>query len=93
MCYWFITVNEIVWHNRARKQMKRIPKHYRESIHESIDQLATFPECKELDIAELKNHRYDYRLRVGRYRVLFDYANVIKIIKIQEVKKRDERTY
>jgi mRNA-degrading endonuclease RelE of RelBE toxin-antitoxin system len=86
-------MNEIIWHNRVRKQMKRLPKHYRESILESVDRLIAFPECKQLDITELKNHRYDYRLRVGRYRVLFDYADVIKIIKIQEVKKRDERTY
>ena len=78
---------------RARKQMKKILKHYREAIHDSVDQLATVPECERLDITELKNHRYDYRLRVGRYRVLFDHANVVKIIKIQEVKKRDERTY
>jgi mRNA interferase RelE/StbE len=86
-------MNEIIWHNRARKQMKKIPKQYRESIHDCVDQLATFPKCERLDITELKNHQYGYRIRVGRYRVLFDYANVIKIIKIQEVKKRDERTY
>ena len=86
-------MNEIIWHNRARKQMKRIPKHYREAIHDSVDQLATFPECEQLDITELKHYRYDYRLRVGRYRVLFDHDNGVKIIKIQEVKKRDERTY
>ena len=86
-------MNEIIWHNRARKQMKRIPKHYREAIHNSVDQLATFPKCERLDITELINHRYDYRLRVGRYRVLFDHDNTIKIIGIQEVKKRDERTY
>jgi mRNA-degrading endonuclease RelE of RelBE toxin-antitoxin system len=86
-------MNEIIWHNRARKQMKRIPRQYRESIHDGVDQLVTFPKCKQLDITELKNHRYAYRLRVGRYRVLFDYANIVKIIKIQEVKKRDDRTY
>ena len=86
-------MNEIIWHNRARKQMKRIPVHYREAIHENIDLLATFPKCDRLDIVELKNHRYDYRLRVGRYRILFDYADGVKIIAIQEVKKRDERTY
>jgi mRNA interferase RelE/StbE len=73
--------------------MKKIPKHYRESIFDSVDQLEAFPECERLDITELKNHQYDYRIRVGRYRVLFDHANVVKIIKIQEVKKRDERTY
>ena len=86
-------MNEIIWHNRARKQIKRIPKQYRESILDCVDQLVTFPKCERLDITDLKNHRYDYRLRVGRYRVLFDYTNVVKIIRIQEVKKRDERTY
>jgi mRNA interferase RelE/StbE len=73
--------------------MKRIPKHYREAIHDSVDLLEIFPEYERLDITELKNHRYDYRLRVGRYRVLFNHANVVKIIEIQEVKIRDERTY
>lgn len=73
--------------------MKKIPRQYRESIHNWVDQLGTFPKCERLDITELKNHPYGYRMRVGRYRVLFDYAKVIKIIKIQEVKKRDERTY
>ncbi len=29
----------------------------------------------------------------GRYRVLFDHADAVRIIEIQEVKKRDERTY
>lgn len=86
-------MNEIIWHNRARKQMKRIPNHYREAILDSVDRLATFPECERLDITELKKHHYDYCLRVGRYRVLFNHDNGIKIIEIQEVKKRDERTY
>ncbi len=86
-------MNEILWHNRARKQMKKIPVHYRDAILESVDKLAVFPKCVQLDITALKNHQYNYRLRVGRYRVFFNYANVVKIIKIQEVKKRDERTY
>lgn len=86
-------MNEIIWHNRARKQMKKIPIHYREAIYNSVDQLAGFPKCKQLDISEMKDDLYDYRLRVGRYRVLFNYAKVVNIIKIQEVKKRDERTY
>ena len=86
-------MNEIFWHNHARKQMKKIPKQYRESILKCVDQLEAFPKCKHLDITELKNHPFGYRMRVGRYRVIFDYAKAIKIIKIQEVKKRDERTY
>jgi mRNA-degrading endonuclease RelE of RelBE toxin-antitoxin system len=86
-------MNEIIWHNRARKQMKRIPAHYREAIFESVDRLVVFPRCEELDIIELKNHRYGYRMRVGRYRVMFNHEHDIKIIEIREIKKRDERTY
>lgn len=73
--------------------MKIIPNHYREAILHDVDLLATFPQCESLDLKELKNHRYDYRLRVGPYRVMFDFDGGIKIIEIQEVKKRDERTY
>ncbi|MBN2641402.1 MAG: hypothetical protein JXR78_07105 [Victivallales bacterium] len=44
-------------------------------------------------VKSLKNHQYDYRLRIGRYRVLFNCLNDIEILSIEEVKKRDERTY
>ena len=86
-------MNKILWHNRARKQIKKIPQNYRYAIIESIDQLAAFPECDGLDIVRLKKYHYDYRMRIGRYRVLFNHDNVVRIIKIQEVKKRDEQTY
>ena len=81
----------IQWHNRARKQLKKIPVQYREAILKSVDKLVDFPNIRELDIKALKNHHCDYRLRVGRYRVFFD--DQLKIIFIQEVKKRDNRTY
>lgn len=86
-------MNLIYWHNKARKQIKKIPGKYREAIFEKIDLLTGFPECKELDITYLKNHMYDYRMRIGRYRILFDHDDIIKIVEIQEVKKRDDHTY
>jgi mRNA interferase RelE/StbE len=49
------------------------------------------PDCQ--GVKSLTNHRCGYRLRVGRYRVLFDYDGEVRIVEIQEVKKRDERTY
>ena len=55
--------------------------------------LVDFPGVAGLDVKELRGHQYQYRLRVGRYRVLFDHDSGIKIVFIQEVKKRDERTY
>lgn len=49
------------------------------------------PDCQ--NIKALTNHQYGYRLRVGNYRVLFDWGVEVKIIEVQEVRKRDERTY
>ncbi len=45
-------------------------------------------------VKALVGHDCGYRLRVGRYRVLFDVIDSSPtIILIEEVKKRDERTY
>lgn len=45
------------------------------------------------NVKALKGHDAGYRLRVGSYRVLFDLDDGVRIITVQEVKKRDERTY
>ena len=86
-------MREIQWNNRTRKQIKKIPKNYQEAVLQNVDELAGFPNCTGIDIKALKKHKYDYRLRVGRYRVLFDDEERLRIIAIQEVKKRDNSTY
>jgi len=43
--------------------------------------------------ARMVNHASGYRLRVGDYRVLFNWDGGIRIVSIEEVRKRDERTY
>ncbi len=45
------------------------------------------------DIKPLARHQYQYRLRVGRYRVLFDVETGLQVVSVEEVRKRDERTY
>lgn len=45
------------------------------------------------NVKALSGYAYAYRLRVGNYRVLFDWDGAIRVVSIQEVKKRDERTY
>lgn len=49
------------------------------------------PDC--VNVKALSNHLYQYRLRVGDYRVFFNFDGVVSIVSIEEVKKRDERTY
>ncbi|MNF15371.1 hypothetical protein D3C80_2179560 [compost metagenome] len=44
-------------------------------------------------VKALVNHHYGYRLRVGNYRILFDWDGSVRIVNIEEVKTRDEHTY
>lgn len=78
--------------NKAQKQLARIgEKTTREELYDAAQLLRDFPNVKH--VKKLTNHQYPYRLRVGRYRLFFDVAEQVRIIKIEEVKKRDDRTY
>lgn len=82
-------MNKIRWHKRAKKQLRRIGNTKIENkIYDAVDGLSFFPNCQ--NVKKLTN-RDDYRLRVGRYRVIFTVD--LRIISIEEVSKRDERTY
>ncbi|UWN51669.1 hypothetical protein ASALC70_03902 [Alcanivorax sp. ALC70] len=64
----------------------------RMAILDAVQGLANCP-TNAANVKALKRRRAGYRLRVGRYRVLFDLDDGVRIITVQEVKKRDERTY
>ncbi len=84
--------SEIKWHKRTLKQLGKIPQKERSVIVGAVKNL--LQEHGKRQVKTLTNHEYDYRLRVGRYRVFFDIEHgEIKIYLIQEVKKRDEHTY
>ncbi|TKB25020.1 type II toxin-antitoxin system RelE/ParE family toxin [Desulfopila sp. IMCC35006] len=84
-------MNTIRWHTKALKQLRKIDRQDNAAIRTAVNNLSGMPDCQ--GVKTLINHRYGYRLRVGRYRVLFDYDGEVRIVEIQEVKKRDERTY
>lgn len=60
-------------------------------MRDGVETPARFPEVR--NVKALTNHRYPYRLRVGAYRVFFEFEDAIRIVRIEEVKKRDDRTY
>lgn len=79
------------WSNRAKKQLRKIDRKEQVTIIDAVDGLENFPNTK--NVVPLTKHEYGYRMRVGNYRVLFDADKVVRIIEIQQVKKRDEQTY
>ena len=83
---------EIEWQPKAYRQLKKIKERKTLSaIRVAVFDLANWPHCR--NVTALKNRQSGYRLRVGGWRVLFEVQNRIRIILIQEVKKRDEQTY
>lgn len=86
-----MTRNGIRWSKRAFRQLSELPPRDSQLLYQAVSKLEAFPDCA--NVGHLVNHRYGYRLRVGHYRVLFNYAGGERIISIEEVRKRDEHTY
>lgn len=73
---------------KAYKQLAKLPADDQAAVRAAIRDLAAWPDCH--NVKALVN-RNDYRLRVGRFRVIFIVQS--DILKVTEVKKRDEHTY
>lgn len=85
-------MNVIKWHVRALRQMRKLEKADHSAIREAVnEELADL--SKAQNVKALTGHDYDYRLRVGRFRVFFNFDGAIRVVSIEEVRKRDERTY
>ena len=85
-------VNSIDWQPRALRQLRKIDAHAGKQIRRAVSSELT-DLTKARNVKALTGHEYGYRLRVGNYRVFFDFDGAIQIVSIKEVRKRDERTY
>lgn len=84
-------MNAVHWTPKAAKQLRKLDRQHQIAIRDGVGTLAAMPACQ--NVKALANHEYGYRLRIRGYRVLFDWNGGIRIVEIQEVRKRDERTY
>ena len=81
----------VVYASKAAKQLRKIRISESMRILQACAKLAHFPDCT--NVKALTQHRYGYRLRVGMFRVFFDVDDTVRIVSIEEVRKRDEHTY
>jgi mRNA-degrading endonuclease RelE of RelBE toxin-antitoxin system len=85
-------LNSIQWTPRAARQLRKLARHIQIEIRDAVTaKLPRFPRCS--GVKALTSHAHSYRLRVGNHRVFFEFDGAIKRVTIEEVKKRDERTY
>ena len=85
-------MNSINWQPKALRQLRKIEAHARKQIRIAVTtELADLSKAR--NVKALTNHEYGYRLRVGNYRVFFEFDGAVRIVSIEEVRRRDERTY
>jgi mRNA interferase RelE/StbE len=85
-------VNEITWQTKALRQLRKLEQSDSSEIRLSVTkELPDF--STSLNVKKLTNHDYDFRLRVGHFRVFFNFDGKVQVVSIEEVKKRNERTY
>ena len=84
-------MNEVTYSRKAAKQLRKLQSSDSQTVRAGCNALANMPNCT--NVKALENHKYQYRLRVGNFRVFFSFDGEIRIVLIEEVKKRDERTY
>lgn len=70
------------------KEMHSIPKKIARNILDEIDQLAFNPRPK--NSKKLQNTEHIYRLKLGRYRVVYHFKKRIEIITIIRIKHRKD---
>ncbi len=86
---------KLVWTSKAVKQLIKIDTRYQSAIKSKVDKLVDFPLIEGLDVTALKGYSKTYRLKVGSYRIIFEWIDnkQPQIIRIEKVVKRDNRTY
>lgn len=81
---------QVVIEEKAARDTKSIPKKDLQRIDGVILKLCGNPRppgCKKLTEKE------GYRVRVGRYRILYRIDDRTKVVIVYRIRKKDERTY
>ena len=79
---------EIQWHRAARREMRRLPQSDQRRVAMHVAGLANDPQppgCRRMTGPHVA-----WRIRVGRYRVVYQIHGNVAIVFIVRVAKRDE---
>jgi mRNA interferase RelE/StbE len=78
----------IVLKRSVLKDIRRIPKNILRSIQDRIGALATTPLPPGAE--PIEGYAHHYRIRIGRYRVVYEVATAIRIITIVKIGHRKD---
>ena len=80
--------NRVLISRKALKELSSLSGDERKLLKDRISKLAFFPLAR-LDVQKLRGYDNVYRLRVGEYRVIFEYNKKERTVKVLKVGKRE----
>ncbi len=76
------------------REFRKLAEGFKNRIRELFRALASNPvPWKKFDVAKIKGREHTYRVRIGRYRIIYEIDKKKKIVRVLKLKLRDERTY
>lgn len=72
----------------ARKALTALSQDMRDRVRAALERLALDPDAPDLDVVPLRAQPAGYRLRVGKWRVLFDRDDPARVLVIQDIQPR-----
>jgi mRNA interferase RelE/StbE len=80
---------KLKYRRSARNYIARLPLKSKSAIVNKLQKLADNPDDPELDISVLKG-RVGFRLRIGKYRVIYSRYDDILVIEIVKIRSRGD---
>jgi mRNA interferase RelE/StbE len=84
----------VVLTNRANKGLKKAPEHVRKRFVEALDALQqSFAPVKLFDVKKLKGYEDAFRIRIGDWRMLYEFRRKEATIVVIEIGPRGRVDY
>jgi mRNA interferase RelE/StbE len=81
-------VYHILLERSAERDLKRLASDVHSRVIEAIQSLAIDP--RPTGCRKLAGTKYDWRIRVGDYRVVYEIADAVRIVRVHRVRHRRE---
>jgi mRNA interferase RelE/StbE len=72
----------------AEKDLSRLPAETHDRVIKAIQALASNP--RPVGCRKLTGSKHDWRIRAGDYRVVYEIADVIRVVRVNRVRHRRE---
>jgi len=78
----------VVVERSAEKDLRRLPLDVRVRVADALRSLANDP--RPVGSRKLTGTKHDWRIRVGHYRIVYEIADSIRVVRVYRIRHRKE---